>query len=97
MSRGKLAQHKVGILTFREVVRYFKENRPSDSRVAGGALLRQSGMMHSRYVQVFLDASDQVITDTQGTVYGRVIRADHVDDDLAAAFGRRGNDLVIFR
>jgi hypothetical protein len=93
----RLAQHKVGMLTFREVVRYFTENRPADPRVAGGALLRRRGRMSSQYVQVFLDASDQPLADTQGAAYGRVIRADRVDDALATAFGRRGNDLVIFR
>jgi hypothetical protein len=29
--------------------------------------------------------------------YGRVIRAAQVDDELATAFGRSDNDLVIFR
>ena len=95
--RARLAQQKVGLLTFREVVRYFTENQPTDSRVASGALLRQRGIMSSRYVQVFLDARDQPVADTQGIIFGRVIRADQVDHDLAAAFGSRGNDLVIFR
>lgn len=95
--RARLAQQKVGLLTFREVVRYFTENQPTDSRVASGALLRQRGIMSTRYVQVFLDAGNQPIADTQGIIFGRVIRADQVDDDLATAFGSRGNDLVIFR
>ena len=97
MGHERLAQHKVGMLTFQEVVRYFTENRPTDRRVAGGALLRRRGITSSQYVQVFVDARDQPLADTRGAVYGRVIRADQVDDALAAAFGRRGNDLVIFR
>lgn len=97
MGRDRLAQHRVEMLTFGEVMRYFTENRPADPRVAGGALLQRRGITSVQYVQVFLDASDQPLADTQGAVYGRVIRADRVDDALAAAFGRRGNDLVIFR
>jgi hypothetical protein len=97
VARTRLAQHKIRLLTLREVVRYFKENQPTGPRVASGALLRQRGMMSGRYVQVFLDSGDQPIADTQGVVYGRVIHADRVDDDLAAVFGSRGNDLVIFR
>jgi hypothetical protein len=92
----RLAYDRVDVLTFREVVRYFTENRPSDPRVAGGALIRRRGMRSSQYVQIFLDAQDQPLADSRGAVYGRLVQADEVDDALDHAFGQ-GKELVIFR
>lgn len=85
------------MLTFREVVRYFTDQRPTDPRIVGGALLRKRGRGASRYHQFFIDARDRPVIDSRGVMYGRIIRTDEVDDELAAAFGEHHNDLVIFR
>jgi hypothetical protein len=94
---GKPRVARTDMLSFREVVQYFKENRPDDSRIVAGALLRQRGNRRTRYVHVFLDDADRPVADGKGVPYGRVVRAAQEDDELAAAFGRSDNDLVVFR
>jgi hypothetical protein len=96
-SPGKPQAVKVEILTFQEVVRYFTEDKPDDPRITGGALLRnEEGGGSSRYHQFFIDEKDLPVAN-DGAIYGRVLRAAEVDDELASAFGRSENDLVIFR
>jgi len=85
------------MLTFRDVVRYFTDNRPADPGIVAGALLRQRRGSKVRYVHVFLDDRDKTVFGRDGVPYGRIVRAAQVDDELATAFGRSDNDLVIFR
>jgi len=79
------------------VVRYFTEDRPANPKIAGGALLRKRKRRSPCYVQVFINDKDQPVTDGDGKMHGRSVRATQVDDELAAAFGSPDNDLVIFR
>lgn len=97
--RGQRKQAVVttALLTFGDVVRYFTDNRPADPGIVAGALLRQRRGGKVRYVHVFLDDGDKMVVGRDGVPYGRVVRAAQVDDELATAFGRGDNDLVIFR
>jgi hypothetical protein len=95
----ELPEIKVDLLTYREVVRYFTEDRPTDPTIVGGALLRKRKRTRTspRYEQLFINDKEQPVTDGSGEMYGRSVRAAQVDDELAAAFGSPDNDLVIFR
>lgn len=88
---------RTDMLSFRDVVQYFTDSRPADPGIVAGALLRQGRGRKARYVHVFLDNADQSVADRDGVLFGRVVRAAQVDDELAAAFGRGDNDLVVFR
>jgi len=90
----------VDVLAFSDVIRYFIEERPAEPGISVGALLRQRRLgagLPKRYLQFFLDDQDRPLPDRHGVPYGRVVQAVRVDEELAAAFARHKDDLLIFR
>jgi hypothetical protein len=91
---------RTDVLAFSAVVRYFIEERPAEPGISAGALLRARRLGVERpnsYFHFFLDDGDRPLADRHGLPYGRNVEAARVDEELAAAFARHDNDLLIFR
>jgi|SRR6185437_15862946 hypothetical protein len=92
----------VDVLTMREVIRYFVEERPADPAIEHGALLirrgfRSPGPAHRRVTlcfQVFLDADHALRQSPDGEIYGRAMVVGLFDPELKGYL--EGQDLVIF-
>jgi hypothetical protein len=90
----------IDVLALSDVVQYFVEERPAEPAISAGALLRQrrNGTgQPDRYFQFFLDGRGRSLPDRHGVPYGRIVEAARVDEELAAAFAKHDNDLLIFR
>jgi hypothetical protein len=93
----------VDLLTMREVIRYFVEERPPDRAIDHGALLirrgfRSRGPINRRVTlcfQVFLDADHVPCQSSDGEVYGRAMVVRRFDAELEAYLA--GQDLVVFQ
>lgn len=89
----------VRMLSYRDILDYFTEERPADERITAGALIRQANVRRrwqkTLYVQCFLDGEDKPCIGADGALYGRSVLADDIDDQLAQTFN--GADLIIFR
>lgn len=83
----------VPLMTYEDVIKYFVSNRPSDSRVKKGVLLRMSHSQGQLLAQMFLDFNDQIIDDQNGNPYGRQLVARKLDQELLDAFDKQ--DLII--
>ena len=92
----------VDVLTMREVIRYFVEERPADPAIEHGALLirrgfRSSGPARRRVTlcfQVFLDTDHALRPSPDGEVYGRAMVVGRFDPELDGYLVDQ--DLVIF-
>jgi len=82
-------------VTYRDVIAYFRDKRPNDFRIEGGALLRRPDAGGTVLYQVFLDREDAIVIDEDGVPFGRAVRARVIDDELNTRFGR--TDVIIFR
>jgi hypothetical protein len=80
-------------MTYVEAISYFVKNRPTDSRVAKGAMLLQDHPQGRMLVQVFLDKNHDLACDSSGKPYGRRLVIKRLDAELADAFG--GQDLIV--
>ena len=83
---------KVG---YRDVVRYFTENRPSDdSRIARGYVVRsqQHGKDYYTLKLAFVDANNKIVKDKHGKPYGKVYERAVLDNELQAVFDK--NDVI---
>jgi hypothetical protein len=93
----------VDVLTMREVIRYFVEERPADPAIDHGALLirrsfRSPDPINRRVTlcfQVFLDANHVPRQSPDGEVYGRAMVVRRFDAELKAHLA--DHDLVIFQ
>jgi hypothetical protein len=93
----------VDVLTMREIIRYFVEERPADRAIDHGALLirrgfRTPGPINRRVTlcfQVFLDANHVPCQGPDGEVYGRAMVVRRFDAELKAHL--MNHDLVIFQ
>ena len=82
-------------VTYRDVIKYFRDERPNDFRIESGALLRRPDAGRIILYQVFLDGKDEILSDDTGVPFGRAVRARTIDDELNTRFGR--TDVIIFR
>lgn len=93
----------VDVLTMREVIRYFVEERPADPAIDHGALLIRRGFRSPAPInrrvtlcfQVFLDADHMPRQSPDGEVYGRAMVVKRFDAELKAHLA--DHDLVIFQ
>ena len=85
----------VEVLTMREVVRYFVEERPIDPGVDHGALLVRRKRRRILCFQVFLDPADAPSIGPDGEVYGRMLRVGGFDAELGERVAA-GRGLVLF-
>jgi hypothetical protein len=83
------------ILTYREIIEYFTEQRPNIVHIAKGCICRQSIENDSGFIVylLFLDENNQPVMDGENLPYGIKYRVAKIDDELVNTF--RGKDLVI--
>ncbi|MBW4600850.1 MAG: hypothetical protein KME29_14930 [Calothrix sp. FI2-JRJ7] len=86
-------QEVVPLMTYDSAIKYFVTDRPSDSRVKKGAILRQPHKQGYHLAQVFLDSTNSVLCFTNGKPYGRQLVAKELDEELKEIFGNK--DLII--
>jgi len=81
-------------LTYEEAIGWFSRERPADSRVAKGAILRVKAESGGWLVtQVFLDASLSLVLRPDGAPWGRRLTVVALDEELESLFD--GDDLVV--
>lgn len=76
------------VLTYRDVVRWWVERRPALDGIGGGALLVSGRPGDLLVRQIFLNRGDKPLV-VGGSVVGRVIRVQRVDDELRRMLGGR--------
>ncbi|NMG09505.1 hypothetical protein [Brasilonema sp. UFV-L1] len=84
---------EVQVLTYDSAIEYFVENRPPESNVVKGAILRGTEARGQSIIQVFLDKENQLVCMPDGRPYGRKLIARKLDNELDEAFGNE--DLII--
>jgi hypothetical protein len=77
------------IITFKEVISYFNSDRPADSRVKQGLIIREDHSEGKLIAQVFLDGKNQLICRPNGTPYGCQLLTKQLDKELTKVFGNR--------
>ncbi|MCF2528659.1 hypothetical protein [Yinghuangia soli] len=86
---------RLDVLKLREVIRFFREDRPYGSRIDHGVLLLSAdGKGRIVCLQLFVDRDNQPCLDAEGTPHGRVMVVNKLDPelrDLAA-----GKELIVF-
>lgn len=94
---SSLPQVEVPVVTYKDIVEYFVDDRPEDDQIVAGALFRQtrsnsdSGIL---LVQSFLDSNKNPVYGPARKPYGRLILAGNIDNELRQMFQAR--DLIIF-
>ncbi|MGL4497465.1 MAG: hypothetical protein ACRCU2_00255, partial [Planktothrix sp.] len=77
------------IITFQEVISYFNSDRPADSRVKQGLIIREAHSEDQLIAQVFLDGNNQLVCRPNGTPYGCQLLTKQLDRELAKLLGNR--------
>lgn len=77
------------LLTFRDVVQWVTENRPSDAHVVRAVLLREKYKGVLKVVTVFLGSENNLVVGSNGTPHGRAQRVHQLDEELSDFFGSR--------
>lgn len=83
----------VPIISYESAIQYFVTNRPADSRVTKGAILRQPHSQGQHLYQVFLDSNNQLVCSDDGKPYGRQFVAKQLDKELQETFDEQ--DLIV--
>ncbi|NES72372.1 MAG: hypothetical protein F6K24_47850 [Okeania sp. SIO2D1] len=81
-------------MTYDNAIKYFVSDRPNDSKIKKGGILRKSHLQGYHIVQMFLDESNELVCDSLGKPYGRQFIARKLDQELQECFGEK--DLIIF-
>ena len=76
-------------MSYREAISYFIKERPSDSDVVKGAMLLQNHSQGHIFVQVFLNARNELVCDSEGKPYGRRLVTRSLDAELKETFGNK--------
>lgn len=97
--RGELGRIReepgvVDVLSFRSVVEWLTENRPSVTGV-NAVILREQQTDGLRMITVFITPSGTPLTDDRGVMKGRVQRALQLDQELQGFFGNQ--NMVLFK
>ena len=82
-------------MTYEEAVKYFVEQRPTDARIAKGALMQEPKNDKTQITWTFLDDNNQLLCGSDNKPYGRRVLAISLDTELMDAFGEKS--LVIFQ
>lgn len=83
----------IPVMTYEDAIQYFVTDRPSDSRIEKGAILRQSHPQGQFLAQMFLDGNHQIVYRSDGKPYGRKLVVKKLDRELQDTFGTK--DLII--
>jgi hypothetical protein len=90
-----IANRAETVLTYREVVDFFVENRPHAADADRGVLVRQSGFGGWTFHLALLDKAFRPSADAEtGNAIIKVIRARGCDAELEEMFA--GKDLIVF-
>lgn len=81
-------------ITYSLVIEYFVTERPEDTRVKKGAVLRENHSQGYLITQVFLDNKNKLVCDTNDRPYGRRIIAKKIDEELQNNFGNQNLIIV---
>jgi len=85
--------YTIQVMTYEQAMRYFVEERPRDSRVKKGAIIRKTHPLGYSLMQVFLDANNDLVMRPDGKPYGRQLVAKRLDEELIEFFGNK--DMLI--
>lgn len=85
----------VKLLTLREVVKYFVEERPRDPKVDHGVLLARRRRGRILVSQVFLDAENRPCSRNDGKLYGRMLRVGAFEPELEELVAA-GHGMILF-
>ncbi len=80
-------------MTYSEAMKYFVTAKPPESSFKRAAILIQPHPQGRLFLQVFLDAQDDLVCKPDGGPYGRRLIVKAFDDELQKAFGDK--DLLI--
>ncbi|QIZ70667.1 hypothetical protein [Oxynema aestuarii] len=80
-------------ITYDDAIKYFVSDRPRNSRIKKGAILRKAHFQGYHIVQMFLDKNNELVCDSLGKPYGRQFVARKLDEELQECFGDK--DLII--
>lgn len=82
-------------LTYESAISYFVEERPDNSMVSKGALVRQidNNSKKITIIQIFLDERNKLVFKPNGEPYGRRLLVSMLDEELEETFG--DEDLII--
>lgn len=83
----------IPLITYEDAIKYFVRDRPTNSRIKKGAILRKSHFQGYHIVQMFLDKNNDLVCDSLGKPYGRQFVARELDEELQECFGDK--DLII--
>lgn len=78
----------IPIITYEDTIKYFITDRPNDTRIRKGAILRQPHPQGYHLAQVFLDKNNQVILSPNGVPYGRQLVTRELDEELLEAVSK---------
>lgn len=84
----------VPVMTYESAIKYFVAERPSDSRVVKGAIIRERHQQGYHIFQVFLDSHNNPVCLPNGKPYGRQLVAKELDEELRDTFGRKNLMIV---
>lgn len=82
------------VLKYSDLINYFVEKKPNDTRIVGGAIVRQSHEQGQLIMQVFLDKNNDLVCDPLGKAYGRRLVAKEFDSELQQTFGSQNLIIV---
>jgi hypothetical protein len=79
----------IKLFTYSDAIQYFVEERPQDSMVQKGAILRRSHPEGQLIIiiQIFLDGENSLLFNREGRLYGRQLLVKSIDNELHQAFG----------
>ena len=83
------------LLTYRDAIKYFLQERPKYPEHSIGIILRQKLPEGIKIYQMFLDSNDKLISYPDGRPYGRMIIAKQIDQELEKEFDNE--DMIVFR
>lgn len=84
----------IQLLTYKEAVKYFTNERPEYPKPSSGVLIRKNSPEGIEIIQVFLDSHEEVICYPDGTPYGHILLAREIDRELKEAFGEKNMILL---
>ncbi len=85
----------IPLLTYKEVIEYFINERPDYPIPSSGVLIRENSPKGIKIFQVFIDFNEKLICHPDGTPYGRILLAREINRELKEVFGEE--DVIFVR
>ena len=84
----------MALLTYRDTINYFVQERPKYPLNTRGVVLRQESYGKIKIYQVFLDSKEELVCYPDGKLYGRLLQVKQLDEELEERFGNT-NMIVV--